>query len=172
MNRNIYYQYLCLMLLAIFCLTACINDDSEYGSENNIPTLKVSGEDAESMPVYNFNLGETVQITPEVSYTGDPTQLTYNWKVGTYTNGVKGVLKDVGDTPQFTYTFERGGTYYAHLTVTDGQVGRAVDYQINSQGRIETWRKTIPSYVMLHLQWRWNHLPKKDKPILLNVIEM
>ena len=131
MNRNIYYQYLCLMLLAIFCLTACINDDSEYGSENNIPTLKVSGEDAESMPVYNFNLGETVQITPEVSYTGDPTQLTYNWKVGTYTNGVKGVLKDVGDTPQFTYTFERGGTYYAHLTVTDGQVGRAVDYQIN-----------------------------------------
>lgn len=38
---------------------------------------------------------------------------------------------------------------------------KSVDYQINSQGRTETWRKTIPSYVMLHLQWRWNHLPKK-----------
>ena len=32
---------------------------------------------------------------------------------------------------------------------------------INTQGRIETWRNTIPSYAMLHLQWRFSHMPKR-----------
>ncbi len=123
--------YTCLLLISSLCFTACISDDSEYGSENSLPILKVTGEGAENMLVYNFNLGETVQINPEITYSGDVSDLTYKWKVGTYTNGVKGVLEDAGDSQQLTYTFNKGGVYYAHLTVSDGKIGRAVDYQIN-----------------------------------------
>ena len=128
---KLYGIYVCLLLVTVFGFTSCISDDSEYGSENSIPTLKVTGEDADNMLVYNFNLGETVTITPEINYSGDASKLVYNWKVGTYTNNVKGVLEDAGNEKQLTYNFEKGGVYYAHLTVSDGQVGRAVDYQIN-----------------------------------------
>ncbi len=34
-------------------------------------------------------------------------------------------------------------------------------YSINAQGRKEVWINNIPSYVMLHLQWKFNHAPKK-----------
>ena len=128
---KLYGIYICLLLVTVFGFTSCISDDSEYGSENSIPTLKVTGEDADNMLVYNFNLGETVTITPEINYSGDASKLVYNWKVGTYTNNVKGVLEDAGNEKQLTYNFEKGGVYYAHLTVSDGQVGRAVDYKIN-----------------------------------------
>lgn len=37
----------------------------------------------------------------------------------------------------------------------------STDYTLNSQCRIESWRKSIPSYLMLHLSWRWSHMPKK-----------
>lgn len=32
---------------------------------------------------------------------------------------------------------------------------------INGQGRTETWRKSLPSYWMLHLQWKFNKSPQK-----------
>ena len=38
---------------------------------------------------------------------------------------------------------------------------RSTAYTLNAQGRVERWRKSIPSYLMLHLSWRWNHMPKK-----------
>ena len=38
---------------------------------------------------------------------------------------------------------------------------RSTEYTLNAQGRVERWRKSIPSYLMLHLSWRWNHMPKK-----------
>ncbi|MCD8318800.1 MAG: outer membrane beta-barrel family protein [Paraprevotella sp.] len=34
-------------------------------------------------------------------------------------------------------------------------------YSIDAQGREEVWINNIPSYAMLHLQWRFNHMPKK-----------
>lgn len=37
----------------------------------------------------------------------------------------------------------------------------STEYTLNSQCRIESWRKSIPSYLMLHLSWRWSHMPKK-----------
>ena len=36
---------------------------------------------------------------------------------------------------------------------------RSTDYSLNAQTRTETWRKSIPAYLMLHLSWRWSHLP-------------
>ena len=36
-----------------------------------------------------------------------------------------------------------------------------VYYSVNAQGQTETWRNCVPSYVMLHLQWKFNHIPKK-----------
>ena len=37
----------------------------------------------------------------------------------------------------------------------------STEYTLNDQGRVECWRKSIPSYLMLHLSWRWSHMPKK-----------
>ena len=38
---------------------------------------------------------------------------------------------------------------------------RSTEYTLNAQGRVEIWRKSIPSYLMLHVGWRWSHMPKK-----------
>ena len=35
-----------------------------------------------------------------------------------------------------------------------------VDYTINAQGRVVTWYRSLPHYVMLHLVWHFNHNPK------------
>ena len=37
----------------------------------------------------------------------------------------------------------------------------STEYTLNAQGRVESWRKCIPSYLMLHLSWRWSHMPKR-----------
>ena len=34
-------------------------------------------------------------------------------------------------------------------------------YSVNAQGRVETWNRSLPNYVMLHLQWMFNKNPKK-----------
>ena len=36
-----------------------------------------------------------------------------------------------------------------------------VTYQLNGQGRMESWRRSIPNYWMLHVQWRFNKNPKR-----------
>lgn len=37
----------------------------------------------------------------------------------------------------------------------------AVQYTINAQGRTETWNRTLPNYVMLHIVYHFNKQPKK-----------
>ncbi|MBQ6210328.1 MAG: TonB-dependent receptor [Prevotella sp.] len=32
---------------------------------------------------------------------------------------------------------------------------------INALGQVETWRNAVPSYLMLHVQWHFSHIPKK-----------
>lgn len=36
-----------------------------------------------------------------------------------------------------------------------------VSYTVNAQGRTETYRTILPRYFMFHLQWRFNHTPKR-----------
>jgi len=36
-----------------------------------------------------------------------------------------------------------------------------VSYTVNAQGRTETWHRSLPHYVMLHLVYHWNKEPKK-----------
>lgn len=36
-----------------------------------------------------------------------------------------------------------------------------ITYRLNGQGRTETWRRSIPNYWMLHVQWRFNKNPKR-----------
>ena len=83
------------------------------------------------MPTVNVDLGNDCNINPEISYSGDESNLKYEWKIGTYVNGSKGELKTVSTDRNLDYKFLTGGTYYAHLTVTDGSVGKAMDYRIN-----------------------------------------
>ena len=34
-------------------------------------------------------------------------------------------------------------------------------YEVNAQGRVETWYRSLPHYIMLHLVYHWNKNPKK-----------
>jgi len=36
-----------------------------------------------------------------------------------------------------------------------------VTYSLNGQGRTETWRRSIPNYWMVHVQWKFNKNPKR-----------
>lgn len=36
-----------------------------------------------------------------------------------------------------------------------------ITYTMNSQGLIETWRNSLPRYVMVHAIWRFSKQPKK-----------
>ncbi|MDY5432785.1 PKD-like family lipoprotein [Bacteroides pyogenes] len=111
-------------------LTSCINDESSLGGKE-IPQLNIEGS-GDVMPVYNFNLGETCTIEPQISYTGgDEKELKYVWSIGPYEEGVKGKMEEVGNEKVLTYKFLRGGSYYAHLIVTDGKVGQVANYRIN-----------------------------------------
>ncbi len=37
----------------------------------------------------------------------------------------------------------------------------ATQYEVNAQGRTETWHRSLPRYVMLHLVYHWSKQPKK-----------
>lgn len=118
------------MLLGVaMSLTACIDDESKYGG-NEIPAITIAGVSQDEMPEVNFYHGEEAVITPQINYTGSG-NLTYEWSVGTYNNSVKGELVVVSDQPEFRHLFPSGGSYYAHLKVTDGSVGMVQEYQVN-----------------------------------------
>ena len=36
-----------------------------------------------------------------------------------------------------------------------------IPYEINAQGRMESWYRVTPNYVMLHLVYRFNKNPKR-----------
>lgn len=117
--------------LLMWGMASCISDDSTLGGLE-VPQLSIAGSGDEVMPIFNFNLGEDCVITPSIAYQGgDETDLKYEWSVGTYQNGVKGELEKVSNERVLEHHFGLGGSYYAHLNVTDGKVGRSVDYQIN-----------------------------------------
>lgn len=128
-------QYAVAVMAALMPLSSCITDDS-LDAHIELPTLVVEGSGADVMPQYNFYLGDEAVLTPSVTYSGRGA-LTYRWQVGTYANSTKGELQDAGDGPTLRHFFSAGGTYYAHLTVTDGEVGCAADYQINMNRTFE-----------------------------------
>ncbi len=37
----------------------------------------------------------------------------------------------------------------------------STQYEVNAQGRIETWHRSLPNYVMFHMQWMFNKNSKK-----------
>lgn len=37
----------------------------------------------------------------------------------------------------------------------------STQYEVNAQGRLERWFKSLPHYIMLHLVYHWNRNPKK-----------
>lgn len=127
MKRKLY-----ILACAMFALTfnACIDDDSGMGG-NVLPELTIAG-DKENMSVYNFDLGTNCVISPEITYKGGTeSELTYTWSIGTYNNSIKGEAEEVSTERNLNYFFTKGGSYYAHLVVTDGKVGQAMDYRIN-----------------------------------------
>lgn len=39
----------------------------------------------------------------------------------------------------------------------------STQYEVNAQGRTETWYRSLPNYVMLHVVYHWNKNPNKKK---------
>ncbi|MBO5057940.1 MAG: PKD domain protein [Prevotella sp.] len=131
MKKSRIFSALMLMALMAPGMVSCVSDDSEEGG-TAIPELSVKGSDSDDMLTYNTYLGTECNITPEITYKGgDEGNLKYSWKIGTMANGVQGELEEVSTERNLNYKFTSGGTYYAHLTVSDGLVGQAVDYRIN-----------------------------------------
>lgn len=125
-------RYILPGLIAITAtLTGCIDDSSSYGGQP-IPELSVitNATDPDKLPEVNFNYGENCVITPQIRYDGNG-QLEYEWSIGTYDNDSKGELEVVSNEEVLTYFFPKGGSYYAHLKVTDGTVGVVQEYQVN-----------------------------------------
>lgn len=118
------------ILTALLLLAGCIRDNSGLG-ELTLPELQVQTPEGDEMQTYNIDLGSELTITPEVSYANQEDRLEYVWSIGTYANGIKGTLKEVSRQKVLRHKFQTGGTYYAHLSVTDGSQGRAVDYLIH-----------------------------------------
>ncbi len=111
-------------------MTSCISDDSTEATKQ-LATISLKDESATTMPEYNVYLGNECVIDPQVSYSGNASDLKYKWQVGSYSNGTKGTLKDISTDPTLNYKFQSGGTYYVHLTVTDGSVGKVMEYKVN-----------------------------------------
>ncbi len=129
-TTNILLAWSAAALLALD-LTSCINDESTYADPTTLHTLTIGGSDDTTMPTYNFDLGNDITINPEIAYDGDEADLTYKWEMGTYTNGVRGELKEVGTERNLRIWLDTGGAYYFHFTVTDGKVGKAINYKVN-----------------------------------------
>lgn len=111
-------------------MTSCISDDSTEATKQ-LTQITIKDENATSMPEYNVYLGNDCVIDPQVSYSGNASNLKYEWKVGSYSNNTKGALTEVSIDPTFSYKFQTGGTYYVHLSVTDGSVGKVMEYKVN-----------------------------------------
>ncbi len=132
MKRHIkQLSVLAALVLPLLTFSSCISDDSTYADASRLSSLSLEGTGSSTMEEYDFNLGEEAVITPKVTYGGDTTQLTYRWQVGTLTDGVKGQLTDADSSKTLRHLFTEGGSYYAHLTVTDGKQGLTADYRIN-----------------------------------------
>ncbi|MCM1142379.1 MAG: hypothetical protein NC453_27735, partial [Muribaculum sp.] len=63
---------------------------------------------------------------------------------------------------RLSYTCGRGGNW---LLMVDGfdilHNLSNVQYSVNAQGRTETYTNVIPRYLMFHLQYKFNILPKR-----------
>ncbi len=131
MNKKHILTTWALTMLLSLCMSSCIDDESVEGNMSSLSTLTIKGSDDTTMPTYNFDLGEDVVITPEITYDGDESNLSYKWQMGTYTNGQKGKLAEVSTERNLVTKVKVGGSYYFHLTVTDGKVGQSMDYKVN-----------------------------------------
>lgn len=130
MKKKNIFSIMTVAVMLSLSLASCISDDSTDGNKA-IPQLAIEGSDATTMPEYNIYLGNECVIKPAISYNGNSEDLKYQWMVGTYTNGQKGDLEEVSTEPELKYNFTSGGSYYVHLNVTDGKVGKTVNYQVN-----------------------------------------
>lgn len=121
-----------IFLFSCFALSfgSCIDDNSTLDTDE-ISEINIAG-DLDNMKVYNFDLGKDCHIAPDINVSnGTDDNLKYQWSIGTYINGVKGELKVVSDKKELVYSFKEGGTYYAHLAVSNGMTGKIMEYQIN-----------------------------------------
>lgn len=126
-SKYIIPAFICLMMSA--ATTSCIDDKSDNGGRE-LPTLSVIVPNPDQLPEVDFNYGENCVISPQVKYDGNGT-LSYEWSIATFNNGIKGRLEVVSDQPTLTHFFPQGGSYLAHLRVTDGVVGAVQEYQVN-----------------------------------------
>ena len=119
-----------------------------------------SREDFQSLTLYDFNYGLTalVQLPAAFQLSTDLTMYSRRGYANSSAN-----TNDLVWNARLSKTFTKSGITFA-LDGFDilGQLSN-ISQVLNSQGRTETWRNTLHSYVMAHVVYRLNKKPKKDK---------
>ena len=82
MNRKYIFSTLALAACLSAGMTSCISDDSTEGTRQ-LAQISLKDGDATTMPEYNVYLGNDCVIDPQVSYSGNASDLKYDWQVGT-----------------------------------------------------------------------------------------
>ena len=123
-------------LVYIFAMVACtfmscINDESQYGDlELTTDEVKIKGSELTESPVKNIALGKECVIRPVINM--DPEELKYQWSIGTYNKLTgKGEMSLASEESVFTHTFLKMGSYYVHLSATDGKTGDVMEWIVN-----------------------------------------
>ena len=117
--------------------SACIDDESTYGTPSELPSLSVAtGTDPDKIPVVNNYHGSETVIDPKIEYTGT-NPLSYEWCIPSTSRAADG-FEVISTEPVFRYTFPLGGTYQVILNVTDGEIGFSQEYEVNVNRTFES----------------------------------
>ena len=113
----------------------------------------------ESIDVVDFNYGVKVRYTvPALKFTAQA-------DITMYSRRGYGDSEFNTDDLIWNMTMSRpfmNGRIVVYADVMDVlRNRRSTQYSVNAQGRTVTWQRSMPSYAMLRVQWRFNYNPKK-----------
>ena len=119
-----------------------------------------SREDFQSLTLYDFNYGLTALVNLPAAFQLS-TDLTMYSRRGYASNSAN--TNDLVWNVRLSKTFTKAGLTFA----LDGfdilnQLSN-ISQVINSQGRTETYRNSLPRYIMAHIIYRLNKKPKNAK---------
>lgn len=113
----------------------------------------------ESIDVVDFNYGVKVRYTvPALKFTAQTDITMYSRRgYGDSEFNTNDLIWNVTMSRPFM-----NGRIVVYADVMDVlRNRRSTQYSVNAQGRTVTWQRSMPSYAMLRVQWRFNYNPKK-----------
>ncbi len=120
-----YYKKICFPLIGCFILaglTSCVDDETTSASR---PLSEILIDSTTIAPVYNIDKNEVLYISPRISQTGKPLELTYTWEVN---------QEVFSHSQEFEYPAKFLGTFMCRLIVEneDGKSFYPFTVNVNS----------------------------------------